>query len=199
MGGMVGRWGYSWVGDGAADRCAWRRGGGSYWREGGVRIRSSSGEYSLIIRWGRVVAFRWVSYVNPGWDVHYVEAADWTDWDGGAKYHWGGFVYDRNPAGVVATVPLWLVTALAAGLAFGVWRKTRGKYNGKGFPVEIAGKERVGGFCLALPRKPTLRRHASLHWHATGWGMRCGGVVARRLSNSHCDGTDQSEQHQLNQ
>ena len=32
--------------------------------------------------------------------------------------------------------PLWLPTLLLAGLNWFVWRKTRAKYNGRGFPVE---------------------------------------------------------------
>jgi hypothetical protein len=37
--------------------------------------------------------------------------------------------------------PLWLPTLLLGGLNWLVWRKTRPKHNGKGFPVEPAGKE----------------------------------------------------------
>ena len=38
-------------------------------------------------------------------------------------------------------VPIWFPTLLSALLLWLVWRKTRPKYNGRGFPVEAAGKE----------------------------------------------------------
>jgi hypothetical protein len=38
-------------------------------------------------------------------------------------------------------VPLWFPTLLSALLLWLVWRKTRPAYNGRGFPVEVAGKE----------------------------------------------------------
>jgi hypothetical protein len=37
--------------------------------------------------------------------------------------------------------PLWLPTLILAGLNCLVWRKTRPKFNGRGFPVEAAAKE----------------------------------------------------------
>jgi hypothetical protein len=38
------------------------------------------------------------------------------------------------------TVPLWFPTLLSSLLLWLVWRKTRPKYGGRGFPVEVAGK-----------------------------------------------------------
>ena len=42
--------------------------------------------------------------------------------------------------GVGFFMPLWFPTTLSAGLLWLVWRKTRPKYTGKGFPVEPAAK-----------------------------------------------------------
>ena len=38
-------------------------------------------------------------------------------------------------------VPLYFPTLLSALLLWLVWRKTRPKYNGKGFPVEVGDKQ----------------------------------------------------------
>jgi hypothetical protein len=53
------------------------------------------------------------------------------------KGHWPGF-----DTSVLIAYPLWLPTVLLAGLNWFVWRKTRAKYNGRGFPVEpVAAKD----------------------------------------------------------
>jgi hypothetical protein len=44
------------------------------------------------------------------------------------------------PDSLVIVFPLWLPTVVLAMLCWYVWRKTRGKYNGRGFPVEAAKK-----------------------------------------------------------
>jgi hypothetical protein len=58
-------------------------------------------------------------------------------------YRLGGFGWDE-PVGFLGTsvyvfVPLWFPAMLSVGLLWVVWRKTRGKYDGKGFPVEVGG------------------------------------------------------------
>jgi hypothetical protein len=58
-------------------------------------------------------------------------------------YHLLGFAWQSrtNPwEHRYMAIPLWFPTALFAGLLWLVWRKTRPKYNGKGFPVEIGEK-----------------------------------------------------------
>jgi hypothetical protein len=37
-------------------------------------------------------------------------------------------------------IPLWLPTILSAGFLGLVWRKTRPKFSGKGFPVQVGAK-----------------------------------------------------------
>jgi hypothetical protein len=58
-------------------------------------------------------------------------------------YHLLGFAYrPRTGPNVMRymMIPLWFPTTLAAALLCLVWPKTRPKYSGKGFPVEIGGK-----------------------------------------------------------
>jgi hypothetical protein len=50
-------------------------------------------------------------------------------------FHWGRNFYLET---TWLCVPLWFPTILSAGLLWLVWRKTRPKYTGKGFPVETA-------------------------------------------------------------
>lgn len=63
-----------------------------------------------------------------------------------AKYHFAGFAFSRyhiTPlflSGWFMDVPLYFPTLLSTLLLWLVWRKTRPKYNGRGFPVEAAGK-----------------------------------------------------------
>ena len=55
-------------------------------------------------------------------------------------YHLFGFAYRPHTGPHVMRylmIPLWFPTTLAAGLLWLVWRKTRPKYSGKGFPVEM--------------------------------------------------------------
>jgi hypothetical protein len=59
-----------------------------------------------------------------------------------ANYHFFGFALTVRPvpsSGSIAFVPLWFPTTLSAGFLWLVCRKTRPKYNRKGFPVEVAG------------------------------------------------------------
>jgi hypothetical protein len=56
-------------------------------------------------------------------------------------YHVLGFAWRWDPTTepqLWVMIPLWFPTTLAAGFLWLVWRKTRPKYNGKGFPVEVA-------------------------------------------------------------
>jgi len=44
--------------------------------------------------------------------------------------------FSTDPPYLESVFPLWLLTVVLAGLNWFVWRKTRAKYNGRGFPVE---------------------------------------------------------------
>jgi hypothetical protein len=58
-------------------------------------------------------------------------------------YHLLGFAWQprTGPDGwQYMLIPLWFPTTLAAGFLWLAWRKTRPKYNGKGFPVEVDAK-----------------------------------------------------------
>jgi hypothetical protein len=66
---------------------------------------------------------------------------DWTYGDSVAVFHALGFSYRRDIiVGTSVTVPFWATSSLSGGVLWLVWRKTRPKYNGKGFPVEVAKK-----------------------------------------------------------
>jgi hypothetical protein len=60
--------------------------------------------------------------------------------DSAYNYHLG-FAWDRKVAGIGGTVPAWFPTLLSAAVLCLVWRKTRPKIIGQGFPVEPDGKE----------------------------------------------------------
>jgi hypothetical protein len=59
-----------------------------------------------------------------------------------AFYHFIGFAYDpkKEALETMVLIPLWFPTLLFALLLWLVWRKTRGKGPGRGFPVEVGKK-----------------------------------------------------------
>ena len=61
------------------------------------------------------------------------------------KFHFWGFAYDPvitdTSESRPVLVPIWFPTLLSTLLLCLVWRKTRPKYSGKGFPVEVAKTE----------------------------------------------------------
>ena len=67
------------------------------------------------------------------WEVGFWETGAWPR---GPVRFMGFHVNERG-----ITIPLWFPTLLSALLLWRVWRKTRPKFNGRGFPVEAAGKE----------------------------------------------------------
>jgi hypothetical protein len=73
----------------------------------------------------------------------------WQDWNAQAEYHCGGFAYfpyTKLRSSWEIHIPFYFTTLLSAMLLWLIWRKTRAKYNGKGFPVEVAGSgKKVGG------------------------------------------------------
>jgi hypothetical protein len=63
---------------------------------------------------------------------------DWGD-SKGFDYHFIGFGFLHFPRSWELQFPLWFPTTLSAGCLWLVWRKSRPKYSGKGFPVEVGG------------------------------------------------------------
>jgi hypothetical protein len=76
---------------------------------------------------------------RPTFRFRFQSHATVQDWNL-ARTTWGfhGSADARVPDSVLIVFPLWLPTLLLAGLNWFVWRKTRAKYNGRGFPVEAA-------------------------------------------------------------
>lgn len=123
--------------------------GGSYFQMAYV-MYGGQNRYWLGIEWGTVGfaisdlrvsnGWEWKHVQVPAYGVHYL-----GDYERN-KYHFAGFAFNpsRGPlrsSGWSTLIPLWFPTLLFALLLWLVWRKTRPKYNGRGFPVEAAGKE----------------------------------------------------------
>jgi hypothetical protein len=122
-----------------------------------------AGSYSerIDVVWGSQTAFwkasleraefRFVYYrlgFTPGWELghwRYDAAQDAMMRSGYERtpYHALGFAWQWDPAAelqLLVMIPLWFPTLLSAGCLWLVWRKTRPKYSGKGFPVEVGEK-----------------------------------------------------------
>ena len=65
---------------------------------------------------------------------------DWPQWDSHSTYHCVGFSWHRPSWGMYASVPLWFPTLLSGGVFWFVWRKSRVKGIGSGFPIEPIAK-----------------------------------------------------------
>jgi hypothetical protein len=122
---------------------------GSYWQALHLARAINGRVLCLSISTGVICIFRtdstggwtdgWLSYMaSPN-----KREVDWTsDCYGRARYRLAGFAIDpllspvAEGLGLWLTIPLWFPTTLSAGLLWLVWRKTRPKYTGKGFPVE---------------------------------------------------------------
>ncbi len=128
---------------------------GSYWRLFEVDYSSGKVSRNLIILCGRIRFARQLS-AREGWtcDSEWVWRSDTLKEDDSMRqeypltqYHWAGLalwtgmVGPPDGKGCLVHIPLWFPTLLSALLLWLVWRKTRPKYNGRGFPVEAAGKE----------------------------------------------------------
>jgi hypothetical protein len=69
----------------------------------------------------------------------------WKNWDSFSNFHFLGFSYFHDVTVYVVTIPLYFPPLLTTLLLFLLWRKTRRKYNARGFPVEaIRTREAVG-------------------------------------------------------
>jgi hypothetical protein len=85
---------------------------------------------------------------GPGWYwIHELREADVVmakALHSAVKSDFLGFAYRSGSPfasiGIVI-VPLWFVTLMAGVVVWVVWRKTRPKFSGKGFPVEVGGRE----------------------------------------------------------
>ena len=80
---------------------------------------------------------------SPGWEVEHGRSAlsfDDCSWDWrflGIGYHYFDFApYSRGISHCIG-IPFWFPSLLSAGLLWFVWRKTRMKDVGRGFPVEV--------------------------------------------------------------
>ncbi len=108
---------------------------GSYWRSALVVHTGVKEKYSASLGGGLL----WLEQhdtppiSNQGWYLGSLPRRVPWDW----KLNL--FENARGPDYVGIFVPLWFPTILSAGCLWLVWRKTRPKYSGKGFPVEVAG------------------------------------------------------------
>jgi hypothetical protein len=79
---------------------------------------------------------------GPGWIEH--EPANWSALRQSYKisdYHFAGFAYaDRDGRRAHVYIPLWFPTLLSAAITCFLWLKTRSKFIGQGFPVEVGRK-----------------------------------------------------------
>jgi hypothetical protein len=127
---------------------------GSYFTRVSVRLQPHGWHITLLIDSGsarcevdhvpQYIAREWVWTLRPP-DFMLIEF-DYSR----AKYHIGGFAYRSDSATWLAgfttnlswiIFPVWFPTLLSALALWLVWRKTRPAYNGRGFSVEVAGKE----------------------------------------------------------
>jgi hypothetical protein len=126
----------------------------SYWWF--VEVDYSSGKVSrdFIVMCGRMRLARQLSG-REGWSWDY---GRWTSGPMSADqfmsdeypfmhYHLGGFALSTglmgppDGKGWKVHIPLFFPTLLSAPLLWLVWRKTRPKYSGKGFPVEVEDRQ----------------------------------------------------------
>jgi hypothetical protein len=84
-------------------------------------------------------ASAWMVYLRPA--DHAVSREAYAACD----FRFAGFGYRGGwgSGGGAAMVPMWFVTLVAGGGAWWMWRRTRGT-GGRGFPVEVGGKEAGG-------------------------------------------------------
>jgi hypothetical protein len=119
---------------------------GSYWEEVGGYRGSGHRLFAAEIVYGKIglgetrdleldhsPSWHWYWYVVHPEDSHTSYPS--TD------YQFLGFVYEPRPSQWIVIIPLWFPTLLSTMLLWFVWRKTRPKYSGNGFPVEVGGKE----------------------------------------------------------
>jgi hypothetical protein len=117
--------------------------GGSYWCGVGVQSAGMNWVRFAMAR-GRAVLCHEGSEFPPltGWEFESFPPMfkDETDMDRQANFLFLGFSYARPPGYRWVTVPLWFPTLLSGMLLWLVWRQTRRRHDGPGFPVEAATK-----------------------------------------------------------
>jgi hypothetical protein len=120
---------------------------GSYWRAVRVvRFDNMDMFYGVEVNWGRIHGFRMLSTGPslPRWVVSQVPPKQgWAAADAGANFHGLGFAFRNNPMSGFVMIPLWFPALVSAGLLWLVWRRTRPKYDGRGFPVETGNRDNV--------------------------------------------------------
>jgi hypothetical protein len=123
---------------------------GSFWRDVEIEYQGKLWNRVEFLQ-GRLAVVQENEHApySSAWHYSFGDAYDpghWTRSDEESAYHIFGFSFGHDnedwPRNFIVrwvTVPLWLPSLLSALLLWLVWRKTRAKYNGKGFPVEVAG------------------------------------------------------------
>jgi hypothetical protein len=119
---------------------------GSYWRIIGVGWYFGRDYYLTGMEWGRI-AFRYEpspEFVAPG-GMLFQRAEDiWQRWDLRRPHHWLGFSYGTC-SGLEVSIPFWFCSLLLGALLWLLWRRTRPKSIGRGFPVEVGERDKVTG------------------------------------------------------
>jgi hypothetical protein len=115
---------------------------GSYWRCGQVQYSGRSFS-DVFVGQGRIACCRdsYTTILPKGWHWYsYVPSGkSWPNVDARATLVFLGFSVHHSPTQLYVTFPMWMITAVAGGLALLVWRKPRGLKAGGGFPVEARG------------------------------------------------------------
>jgi hypothetical protein len=115
---------------------------GSYWR--GIDIRRCWKDVDIVgLDYGRIsYAHFYIIPSDPGW--HFVLQSSnsnvWEVWDSTPGLHGLGFCHFTTDRMYAVTIPLWFPTLLSAALLWLVWRKTKPRTMGQGFPVEPTAK-----------------------------------------------------------
>jgi hypothetical protein len=118
---------------------------GSDWRRVRIDYRRTLWQ-TVEVMSGKIGYFQTTSTRSfVGWRLTIGPAGpmEWDGWNSVAAYPGLGFHVAPNKKGWAILAPLWLPSLLCAVLLWLVWRKTRPKYNGKGFPVEPTPKAEV--------------------------------------------------------
>jgi hypothetical protein len=118
---------------------------GSYWRRMSVRHQGQA-HVSLEVNWGRIRFYAGdpqLAHETPGWRLGTGAGtrSTYDVWDTVAKFQILGFAFNEDFGWRCMTIPLWFPTLFSALGLWLVWRKTRPGYNGRGFPVEVGGKD----------------------------------------------------------
>ena len=120
---------------------------GSYGRGAYIRHESDGWQEWAELETGGM-GFEWCRVSGPVqfhwlWGTMSIEPDFWMVWGEDDICGWTGFHLMNRENQKSVVIPLWFPTLLSAALGLFVWRKTRPKYNGKGFPVEPTPKAEV--------------------------------------------------------